>query len=498
MTDVSPTPAMTPLRVRMTLLGVMFGLLLSMLDNFIVGTAAPSIVRDLGDASLLSWVVTAYALTTAVTTPIWGKLGDLFGRKRIFQISVAAFIIGSVLAAVAPSMILLILARAIQGIGAGGLAVGAFAVIGDLVPPRERGKYQGMVAIVVATGTIGGPLAGGFLTDAFGWRSAFLINLPLGALTMAWVAWTLRMPRVHRRAQIDWLGAALLGIAVSALVFLTSWAGDAFEWASWQTGAFLAMFAVALLAFVWWERRVSEPLLPLTIFRERSFAMASILAVVSGVVVFASVLYLPIFQQTVQGASPTSSGLLLLPMMIPVVIASQIAGRLMTRTGRYKVFPVIGTIALTVGGVLLATMTAETPIALTAAFMIPMGIGSGLTQQMTTTIAQNSVQQKDMGAASGAVTLLRTLGGSLGIAVFGSIYTSYIAGAASVATADSAQAIAIIFAVAAVISALGVVAAFAIKEIPLRRGPAVRKPDGEAALPHQDSEPARNGNAMVE
>ncbi|MCW4457701.1 MDR family MFS transporter [Microbacterium sp. MPKO10] len=491
MTNTSPAAVvMTPLRVRMTLLGVMFGLLLSMLDNFIVGTAAPSIVRDLGDASLLSWVVTAYALTTAVTTPIWGKLGDLFGRKRIFQISVAAFIVGSLLAALAPSMILLILARAIQGIGAGGLAVGAFAVIGDLVPPRERGKYQGMVAIIVATGTIGGPLVGGFLTDAFGWRSAFLINLPLGVLTMAWVAWTLRMPRVQRKAQIDWLGAVLLGIAVSALIFLTSWAGDTFEWASWQTGAFVVVFALALVAFVWWEQRVAEPLLPLAIFRERSFTMASILAFTSGIVVFASVLYLPIFQQTVQGASASSSGLLLLPMMIPVVIVSQIAGRLMTRTGRYKVFPVLGSIALTVGGVLLATMTVGTPIGATAAFMIPMGIGSGLTQQMTTTIAQNSVQQKDMGAASGAVTLLRTIGGSLGIAIFGSIFTAYTVDS-STGSEGIAQAISTIFGVTAAISALGVAAAFAIKEIPLRRGPAAGASEPRSSSPTGTNLPPR-------
>lgn len=475
-------PELPPVRVRLTLLGVMFGLLLSMLDNFIVGTASPSIIRDLGGANLLSWIVTAYALTTAVTTPIWAKLGDLFGRKRVFQISVGLFVLGSVLAAAAPSMILLIAARAVQGIGAGGLAVGAFAVIGDLVPPRERGKYQGMVAIMVAAGTIGGPLLGGFLTDAFGWRSAFLINLPLGALTIAWVAWTLQLPKTQRAVKIDWAGAGLLALAISAVVLLTTWAGDVFAWLSPQSVALVAVFLAALTVFIRWELRAPEPLLPLGIFRERSFTMASILAFVSGIVVFASVLYLPIFQQAVQGASAGKSGLLLLPMMIPVVIVAQIAGKVMTRTGRYKIFPVIGSIALTVGAVLLATMTVGTPIAITAAFMVPLGIGSGLTQQMTTTIAQNSVQQKDIGAASGAVTLLRTIGGSIGIAVFGSIFTAHTGGLTGEALrVGVADATSIIFVVVAAIAVIGVGAALAINEVPLRGAPTPPSPQASSA-----------------
>lgn len=470
-------PELTPVHVRLTLLGVMFGLLLAMLDNFIVGTASPSIIRDLGGANLLSWIITAYALTTAVTTPIWAKLGDQFGRKLVFQLSVALFVLGSVLAAAAPSMVLLIAARAVQGIGAGGLAVGAFAVIGDLVPPRERGRYQGMVAIMVAAGTIGGPLLGGFLTDAFGWRSAFLINLPLGALTIAWVAWTLHLPKTQTKVKIDWVGAGLLAIAISAMILLTTWAGDVFAWLSLQSFGLVAAFAVGLATFIRWELRVPEPLLPLEIFRERSFTMASILAFVSGIVVFACVLYLPIFQQAVQGASPSKSGLLLLPMMIPVVIVAQIAGKVMTSTGRYKIFPVIGSIALTVGAILLATMTAWTPIALTAAFMVPLGIGSGLTQQMTTTIAQNSVQQKDIGVASGAVTLLRTIGGSLGIAVFGAIFTTHTVGLTGEALrVGVADATSIIFVVVAALATVGIVAALAIKEIPLRGAPTSPSP----------------------
>ena len=357
-TDAASTPSAA--RIRLSLLGVLFGMLLSMLDNFIVGTAMPTIVRDLGGVSLLSWVVTAYTLATAVSTSIWGKLGDLYGRKIMFQLAVTGFVAGSVLAALAPSMGLLIAARAFQGLAAGGLAVGAFAVIGDLVPPRERGKYQGIVAVVVATGTIGGPLVGGFITDGFGWRWAFLINLPLGALTLLWVGFLLKLPARRRHARIDWLGAVLLSGAISATVLLTTWAGSAFAWASLPSAG-LSLTAVACLAaFIWQERHDPEPLLPLGVFANRSFTMAAALAAVTGAVSFACVLYLPLFQQTVQAASASSSGLLLLPMMIPIVIVSQLAGRIMTATGRYKVFPIIGAVSLTVGGLLLATMTTST------------------------------------------------------------------------------------------------------------------------------------------
>jgi EmrB/QacA subfamily drug resistance transporter len=458
--------------VAVAILGVMFGLLLSMLDAFIVGTALPSIVRDLGGGEVLAWVVTAYALTTAVTTPIWAKLGDLFGRKRMFQLAVVIFVIGSVLAALAPSMGLLIGARVFQGIGAGGLAVSAFAVIGDLVPPRERGKYQGMTAIVVAAGTIGGPLLGGFITDGLGWRWAFLINLPLGALAIVWVAVFLKLPAVQRRASIDWAGAALLGIAVTALVLMTTWAGTEFAWMSPPTVLLIALALVAGAAFVLWDLRATEPLVPLTVFRSRSFTMASVLAFVSGAVLFAAVLYLPLFQQTVQGASASASGLLLLPMMIPVVIVSQIAGQVMTRTGKYKIFPIIGSASLVIGAVLLATMTPSTPIAVTAFFMIFMGIGSGLTQQMTTTIAQNSVEQRDIGAASGVVTLLRTLGGSIAVAIFGSIYATQTSGLTGTALdAGVAASIRLIFIIVAIVSAVGLIAAVALREIPLRGRP---------------------------
>jgi len=467
-TTAGASPAVPPQRIRLTLLGVMLGMLLAMLDNFIVGTAMPTILGDLGGVRSLSWVVTAYTLTTAVSTPIWGKLGDLYGRKIMFQLAVVGFIIGSVLASLAPSMNVLIAARAFQGLGAGGLAVGAFAVIADLVPPRERGRYQGMVAVVIAAGTIGGPLVGGLVTDAFGWRWAFLINLPLGVITLAWIAIFLKLPINPRKARIDWVGALLLSGAITAVVLATTWAGSASRWEPMRSIG-LVLTAVACLAvFIRQERHNPEPLIPLSLFASRSFTMAAVLGVVASVVSFSCVVYIPLFQQSVQGASASSSGLLLLPMMIPVVIFSQVTGRVMTATGRYKMFTVMGAVSMTVGGVLLATMTTSTSSIVTSTFLVLMGIGAGFTQ-MTMTIAQNSVEQRDMGAASSTVTLLRTVGGSIAVAAFGSVYAGHTAGLAGTALQEGAtRGTSVIFVLVACVTACGVAAALAIKEIPLR------------------------------
>lgn len=481
-TTAGASPAVPPQRIRLTLLGVMLGMLLAMLDNFIVGTAMPTILGDLGGVRSLSWVVTAYTLTTAVSTPIWGKLGDLYGRKIMFQLAVVGFIIGSVLASLAPSMNVLIAARAFQGLGAGRLAVGAFAVIADLVPPRERGRYQGMVAVVIAAGTIGGPLIGGLVTDAFGWRWAFLFNLPLGVITLAWIGIFLKLPINRRKARIDWVGALLLSGAISAVVLATTWAGSASRWEPMRSIG-LGLTAVACLAvFIRQERHNPEPLIPLSLFASRSFTMAAVLGVVASVVSFSCVVYIPLFQQSVQGASASSSGLLLLPMMIPVVIFSHVTGRAMTATGRYKMFSVIGAVSMTVGGVLLATMTTSTSSIVTSTFLVLMGIGSGFTQ-MTMTIAQNSVEQSDMGAASSTVTLLRTVGGSIAVAAFGSVYASHTAGLAGTALQEGAtRGTSVIFVLVACVAACGVAAALAIKEIPLRgTDPHTAGPDPDSA-----------------
>ena len=286
---------------------------------------------------------------------------------------------------------------------------------------------------------------------------------------MVWVALSLHVKHERRRARIDWIGAMLLVVSLSAVVLISTWAGSAFPWFSPQAIALVVVAVVSLAAFVWQERRAPEPLLPLRIFATRNFTMAAVLALVSGVILFACVLYLPLFQQNVQGVSASVSGLLLLPMMIPVVIASQVAGRIMSVTGRYKILPIIGTASAVLGSVLLATMTTTTPVALTACFMVLMGVASGLTQQMTTTIAQNSVEHRDIGAASGAVTMVRTAGGSIAVAIFGSIYAAHTSGLATGALEPGiAASVSQIFVIVAVVAALGFAAALTLRETPLR------------------------------
>ncbi|MFC6885924.1 MDR family MFS transporter [Actinomadura yumaensis] len=459
-----------PRHVRLTLLGVMLGMLLAMLDNTIVGPAMPTIVRDLGGADHLSWVVTAYTLATAVGTPLWGKIGDLKGRKRVFLLAIAVFLVGSVASGAAQSMGQLIGLRAVQGFGAGGLAVGAFAVIADLVPPRERGRYQGMTAAMMAVGTIGGPLVGGLVTGHLGWRWAFYINVPLGLIAFAWVQVMLRLPARTARVRIDWTGIALLTVTIGATVLAASWAGVRYAWTSPQILGLAAAAVAGLAAFARSQRRAAEPVLPPRIFSDRNLPVASVVVAATGAVMFGCSLYLPLFQQTVQHATASGSGALLLPLLLPIPLGSQIAGKVMTRTGRYKVFPVAGTALLTAGTLLLATMGAGTGRVATGAFMAVVGAGLGFTMQMTMTIAQNSVEMRDLGAASAAVTLFRTLGGSLAVAVFGALFSRSMPGS-HLTAAGTAEGTRHIFLVAAALCAVAFVASLLVKEVPLRGKP---------------------------
>jgi len=385
-------PSAPPKNVRWVMLGVMLAMLLSMLDNMVVSTAMPTVVAELGGLEHISWVVTAYTLVTAVTTPVWGKLGDLVGRKSTYLTSIAVFIAGSALCGAAQSMGQLIAFRVIQAIGAGGIGAGAFALIGALVPPRERGKYQGMTAAVMAIGTVGGPLFGGFITGHFDWRWAFYINLPIGLLALVWLGWKLHVPAQRRKVVFDWPGIATLTVSICALVLAASWAGTTYAWASWQILGLGAAAVLGLVLFVLAEKRAAEPLVPMTVFTgHRNFPLAMAILLAVGVVTFGAGLYLPLFQQTVQGASATNSGLLMLPMMVPVLIVSTIAGKVMSSTGRYKIFPVLGMLFLTAGLGLLATMDADTSRLVTSAYMVLVGIGLGFAMQMAGTIAQNSV-----------------------------------------------------------------------------------------------------------
>lgn len=492
--------------VRWALLGVMLAMLLSMLDNTIVGTSMPTIVNDLGGLSLIAWVVSAYTLATAISTPIWGKFGDLFGRKRMYLLSIVVFLVGSALSGASQSMTELIVFRVLQGVGAGGLGAGAFALIASLVAPRERGRYQGMTGAVMAIGTIAGPLVGGFLVDTVGWRSAFYINLPLGIVALVWCWLLLQVPQKPMKARIDWAGIAVLALGISALVLAGNWAGTTFAWASWQIIGLFALAACAVAGFILIERRVPEPLLPLRVFEHRNFRLASVMILGAGAALFGVTLYVPLFQQTVQGASAANSGLLLLPLMLPVAFVSQVTGRVMSKTGRYKIFPILGGIFLTAGMLLLGTMTTATPALVTSAYTVLVGLGIGCMFQMTTTIAQNSVALKDLGVASSTVTLFRTLGGSIGVAVFGSLLIQAIgttAGAGGTGHAPAGAAARLmgsaraayleattngidhIFLVAAAVSAVALVASLFVIEVPLRSGagkaPAEQKPADRAA-----------------
>jgi EmrB/QacA subfamily drug resistance transporter len=402
--------------------GLLLAIMLAMLDNMIVGTAMPHIVGELGGLNRLSWVVTAYVLGTTVSTPLWGKIGDLYGRKGIFLTSIVIFLVGSALSGASQSMDQLIAFRALQGLGAGGLIVGAMAIIGDLVSPRERGRYQGIFAGVMALAMIAGPLAGGFITDNLNWRWAFYVNLPLGGVALAWLWLRLHLPKFRTEHRIDWVGAGLLSVGITALVLVTTWGGGQYPWGSWQILSLGALAVVTLAAFGFIERRVAEPILSLDLFRNRNFAVVSAIGFLLGFAMFGAINFLPLYQQTVQGASATNSGLLLLPMMLSMMVVSIIAGQVITRTGKYKMFPVMGGVGMTVGMVLLSMLDMNTTKLQLAVFMSVLGLGMGFLMQTTMLIAQNSVDQKDIGVASSSATFFRSIGGSFGVSLFGAIF----------------------------------------------------------------------------
>ncbi|WP_424212044.1 MDR family MFS transporter [Streptomyces sp. BI20] len=420
--EIAPAPR----NVRVVLLALMIAMLLAMLDNMIIGTAMPTIVGELGGLEHLSWVVTAYTLATAASTPIWGKIGDMYGRKGAFLTSIVIFLIGSATSGMAQDMGQLIGFRALQGLGAGGLMVGVMAIIGDLIPPRERGKYQGMMAGVMALAMIGGPLVGGTITDHLGWRWSFYINLPLGAVALAMVTAVLHLPKKRARGSIDYLGAGLLTVAITSTVLLTTWGGTEYAWGSAEILGLIAVGVVSTVAFIWSQTRAAEPIMPLHIFRSRNFTLMSVIGFLVGFAMFGGVLYLPLFQQSVQGASATNSGLLLLPMLLSMMVVSLIAGRITTSSGKYKVFPIVGGALMVVGLFLLAQMDTGTSRLTSGVYMAILGAGLGFLMQITMLVAQNSVEMKDMGVASSSATLFRTLGGSFGVALMGSLFTSRV------------------------------------------------------------------------
>ncbi|WP_432840647.1 MDR family MFS transporter [Dactylosporangium sp. CA-092794] len=410
--------------------GLVIAMLLAMLDNMVVAPALPTIVGDLGGLDHLAWVTTGYILATTIATPIWGKLGDLYGRRPIFVASVALFLVGSVLCGMSQNMAELIGFRALQGLGAGGLIVGVLAIIGEMIPPRDRSKYQGIMMAVMPVAMIGGPLIGGFITDHLSWRWAFYVNLPLGAvaLVISWITLA-KLPRGTGHARIDWLGTGLLAVWITALVLITTWGGTEYDWASPQILGLAALTLAGLVAFIVVERRRPEPIMPLRVFANVNFSLAGALAFISGFAMFGAVVYLPQFQQFVQGASATNSGLLLMPMMIAVMVVSIGAGGVIGRTGRYRIFPIAGSAVVAAGMLLFATVDTGTSQTVTALYMVVLGAGMGGLMQTSTLIAQNSLEPRDMGAGTGASTFLRNMGSSLGVSVLGAIYTHHVTAA---------------------------------------------------------------------
>jgi EmrB/QacA subfamily drug resistance transporter len=429
--DVTDAPTEAPpgrrREVMVVLPGLMLAMLLAMLDNTIVGTAMPTIVGEFGGYAHMSWVVTAYILAATVSTPLYGKLGDLYGRKRLFMFAIGLFLVGSAASGAAQSMTQLITFRGLQGLGAGGLMVGVMAIIGDLVPPRERGRYQGFMASVMMLATIGGPLLGGFLTDHLDWRWAFYINLPLGVIALVIIAVTLHIPRYTHKVKIDYLGIVLLSLAAAGLVLVTTWGGTEYDWDSPQIIGLGAASLAALAVLVVVERKATEPVLPLHLFRNRNFVLINVIGFLQSFAMFGAMTFIPMYQQIVQGLDPTESGLLFIPMMLAAMFCSLAAGQMITRTGRYKIYPILGG-AVMIGGMLLLTqLEVGTSLLRSSLYLVAFGAGLGLLMQVTMLVAQNSAPQKDIGVASSTSTFLRNIGGSFGVALFGAIFANRLA-----------------------------------------------------------------------
>ncbi len=424
-----PWEPVRPLARRQVLLvfsGLMLGMLLAALDQTIVATALPTIVGELGGLEHLSWVVTAYLLASTAATPLWGKLGDLYGRKGIFQAAIVIFLVGSALCGLSQSMWQLILFRGLQGLGGGGLIVTAQGIIADVVSPRERGRYQGIFGSVYGVTSVAGPLLGGFFVDNFTWRWVFYVNLPIGVIAL--VVTMLTLPAAAQRLQhaIDYVGTALLAAATTCLILLTTLGGTTYPWASPPIVGFAVAGAVLLVVFVAVERRAAEPVLPLSLFRCGVFTLASAIGFVVGFALLGSTTFLPLFLQVVQGVSPTNSGLRMLPLMGGVLVTSIGSGQLISRWGRYKVFPVVGTATMAVGLYLLSRMDNQTSPLVTSLYMLVLGLGLGMVMQVLVIAVQNAVAYEDLGAATSGATFFRSIGSAFGVAVFGAIFANLL------------------------------------------------------------------------
>jgi EmrB/QacA subfamily drug resistance transporter len=420
--NVQTKAALNHREILIVFSGLLLGMLLAALDQTIVATALPTIVSDLGGLNELSWVVTAYILASTASTPLWGKIGDLMGRKRIFQAAIVLFLLGSAASGLSQNMGELITFRAMQGLGAGGLMVTAMAIVGDIVSARDRGKYQGIFGAVFAVSSIVGPLLGGFIVQNFSWHWVFYINVPIGIVALIVTGAVLPRMGPKGRPVIDYLGTALIASAATALVLITSLGGVTYAWDSTFIISLGIAAVILIAAFIFVERRVKEPVLPLRLFRNPVFSMTSAIGFIVGFAMFGAITFLPLYLQVVERVTPTDSGLRLLPMLAGMLLTSIVSGMLITRWGRYKIFPIAGTAVMGAGLYLLSLLKVNTSILAMSVYMFVLGFGLGMVMQVLIIAVQNAVEFRDLGTATSGATFFRSIGSAFGVAVFGEIF----------------------------------------------------------------------------